>query len=1744
MQNREGQPESVEPEITDEQLIKQRIHQRQEVLNKAEEALDSLKKLKDIKKVKEKSAVENQSEIENPETANSRRLDVLNAALEAYDQSESDADIDYYAVLDIDPNSPEEVFEKTIIEEIFEQKKKEVSALDVDDDTRKAFTVILRKAKSVLSNKNLRKVYDEKRSGKEKIAVSQSDVADDDYAPLMPESQKDIERMENEGGRDFAEETSVDLEKKSREEAEGEKPQESLALLRARKKVIEGLLHQKRELREQRRALKKELSEEKEVAKRTDLENEIIENEKLDRRINPRAIKELEWDLDDCEKAIKFLEDTESKKDTQAEKTENATELIAEYRKVIQELIDFCDQRIVEFGDNSEQAAYWDAMRDIYRTMDANAEDPTIGVSISLEKLPEFKALRLGELEWAAKKMRSFRKRKETQKSATSQESSLPDKKDEAKKQEDLEVEKKQDFKELDDLAERSKLLNAKTHYEVLGIDASAGEDEIKKKYRALFAKYHPDKNPGDQDAETIFKKIAEAKECLLEKDKKILYNKQLDIIQGFEDALREYDLNDQIFSDLKKEFVESVDVEIRNGIKYLESLRGPLPFEIKLSMYDEFLNIKKRDLVNRGYRRVIGGGRKRGTSSEAEKSAELLDRYRKTVEELRNFCQERIEEFKNDPEGKDYFASQAKKYQEYYLNAARPETAPLLQSGEQIEEYRQSRLNKLGKAAQEIRERLQKTGSQETPKQEDTPAPEQEDNKQEKETKPRSLTEKLNELSENDPEGFEQLKKQLEGERVYRYVKGKLQYLGLENIEKQDDEWVATLVIYTEDKNGFKRNEKKGYKIGKTAYKERKKAQKWDTPVDGEKAIFRDNAGQEDLAEVEVKENDVYIFKPESGGGASVPQEELMVYEDEDEAASYSIRQLKRSQAEANYKKGPGPKKPSGKGPVVPKDGVTIEVETENVAPGAPPAPDTEPVPSSTPETAVSQKEVREKKKESFILEAYKQRSALEERLRNLPDSEEHQRALGILDVLKKNIEKLVQEPVGEVETEDEKELVEQIRQNIKDLGIIVTKLEKQKAASETRAEKKAKYIQNSKERLKVILERIAVIDALKYSTEKRELTELFCKPLEAELTALVSEKDSKKEKLLEEKISGKLIFLEKRLKDLEKVGNAEGQEDEAEEEEQQDKERFRIEEDGLHVPKGLTPEEIDKIKELLKEFKENVAKGEDSKFGDRIEFLPEKYWDEFNLFLNAQEEKYLEEIEAKKKEQWKIEWKGMGKYKLTWPEEYKSEPKERERIKDAIETARKNQDAHIKLGEEYLDARNSDLQQIPEVLRYEIISMLDKEADISKAARKGFEAAQEEMRKKKQATKKAAATEESDDDEEGEEDEESDEDSDENNEEEGSEDAAGIYKYKAMDTTGGEVEGTVDADSEEDAQKKIKAMGYFVTELELVEKKEKSAWGKVKNWFSWVGRNVKEESFPEGWELGGKTEGTKKYEAQKKEEAEQRKRWAELEDQVEQDIKTAEKFEDLYKIFREKNKSKVIKNLINESFSVDEVIDAIEGWRKIAKEGGNIAEDEIEIRFYIKEPILEDKIRELVFSEKEKATAVNAEEDDDLYDEDFVIDLNKQVNKLEEAEANSIEGKIESEADKEFEAKIQRAQNFKQLYDIVRLGGKKYERDFQILRADIKYWVKKDIERLMTLDIEQLKKEHLIIQFLKVDEDDEYKIKTIEDRLGILANVLENRINKQIEVLVKQEQSELNIEGFRKFVKELIEEELPELG
>ena len=68
--------------------------------------------------------------------------------------------------------------------------------------------------------------------------------------------------------------------------------------------------------------------------------------------------------------------------------------------------------------------------------------------------------------------------------------------------------------------------MSKRCYYECLGVERSATEEEIKKNYRKLAMQYHPDRNPGDKEAEEKFKEAAEAYEVLSDREKREIYDR------------------------------------------------------------------------------------------------------------------------------------------------------------------------------------------------------------------------------------------------------------------------------------------------------------------------------------------------------------------------------------------------------------------------------------------------------------------------------------------------------------------------------------------------------------------------------------------------------------------------------------------------------------------------------------------------------------------------------------------------------------------------------------------------------------------------------------------------------------------------------------------------------------------------------------------------------------------------------------------------------------------------------------------------------------------------------------------------------------------------------------------------------------------------------------------------------------------------------------------------------------------
>jgi curved DNA-binding protein len=101
-------------------------------------------------------------------------------------------------------------------------------------------------------------------------------------------------------------------------------------------------------------------------------------------------------------------------------------------------------------------------------------------------------------------------------------------------------------------------------YYKILGVDRNDSENQIKKAYRRLAMKYHPDRTKGDKSAEEMFKKVSEAYAVLSDKEKRKQYDtfgasgfsqrySQEDIFRGFNfgDIFKEFGFDDSSFANL-----------------------------------------------------------------------------------------------------------------------------------------------------------------------------------------------------------------------------------------------------------------------------------------------------------------------------------------------------------------------------------------------------------------------------------------------------------------------------------------------------------------------------------------------------------------------------------------------------------------------------------------------------------------------------------------------------------------------------------------------------------------------------------------------------------------------------------------------------------------------------------------------------------------------------------------------------------------------------------------------------------------------------------------------------------------------------------------------------------------------------------------------------------------------------------------------------------------------------------------
>ncbi|HDH97447.1 MAG TPA: molecular chaperone DnaJ, partial [Proteobacteria bacterium] len=157
-----------------------------------------------------------------------------------------------------------------------------------------------------------------------------------------------------------------------------------------------------------------------------------------------------------------------------------------------------------------------------------------------------------------------------------------------------------------------------KDYYQILGVPRNASQEEIKKAFRRLAVKYHPDKNPGDPKAEEMFKDISEAYQVLSDPEKRRIYD-----AYGYEGlkgaGYRGFTSFDDIFASFSDLFEEIFGFGFGGRRRY-----GPQPqrgsdieYELELELEEAAFGVEKTIEVPRREICAVcnGSGIRPGTS-------------------------------------------------------------------------------------------------------------------------------------------------------------------------------------------------------------------------------------------------------------------------------------------------------------------------------------------------------------------------------------------------------------------------------------------------------------------------------------------------------------------------------------------------------------------------------------------------------------------------------------------------------------------------------------------------------------------------------------------------------------------------------------------------------------------------------------------------------------------------------------------------------------------------------------------------------------------------------------------------------------------------------------------------------------------------------------------------------------------------------------------------------------------------
>ena len=142
--------------------------------------------------------------------------------------------------------------------------------------------------------------------------------------------------------------------------------------------------------------------------------------------------------------------------------------------------------------------------------------------------------------------------------------------------------------------------MSEKNYYDILGVKRNAGPDEIKKSFRKLALKYHPDKNQGDKNSEQKFKEINEAYEILKDNKKRAQYDKYGSSAfqhgsHGFNTQSSGFEDFADVFGDIFGDFMGRSNREGSTRQKKESQFRGAdLRYNMEIKLEDSYAGVNK----------------------------------------------------------------------------------------------------------------------------------------------------------------------------------------------------------------------------------------------------------------------------------------------------------------------------------------------------------------------------------------------------------------------------------------------------------------------------------------------------------------------------------------------------------------------------------------------------------------------------------------------------------------------------------------------------------------------------------------------------------------------------------------------------------------------------------------------------------------------------------------------------------------------------------------------------------------------------------------------------------------------------------------------------------------------------------------------------------------------------------------------------------------------------------------------